>query len=67
MIFRFAANLDLNQVLSWNFVFAYLSASTVVYLIATLVAMRRAIGMAQAAVEAQCAVIGNVGIIPVRG
>lgn len=63
MIFRFTATVPLSQVLNWNFLLAYLSASIVVYMLATAVAMRRSIGMAQAAVEAQCSVIGNVGFL----
>lgn len=63
MIFRFTANLPLGDLLNWNFILAYLSASTVVYLLATFVAMRRGIRIAEAAVEAQCAVIGNVGFL----
>ena len=49
--------------LDWPFVFAYLSATSIVYIFATLIAMRRGVGVAEAAVEAQCAVIGNVGFL----
>ena len=65
MLFRFAANLSLGAVFSWGFVFAYLSASVVVYLLATGVALWRGAGLEEAAVEAQCAVIGNVGFLGV--
>ncbi|WP_425092866.1 AEC family transporter [Tropicimonas sp. S265A] len=63
MLFRFAANLSLSEILDWQFVWAYLWATGVVYLLATAVALVRKIGVEQAAVEAQCAVIGNVGFL----
>ncbi len=63
MLFRFSANLSLAAILDWPFVLAYLSASVVVYLLATVVALYRRLPMAEAAVEAQCAVIGNVGFL----
>ncbi len=63
MLFRFSANLSLDAILDWQFVLAYLSASTVVYLIAVRAARRRMVPMTEAAVEGQCAVIGNVGFL----
>ena len=63
MLFRFAANLSLADILDWQFVLAYLSASIVVYVFATVVALRRGVPVTEAAVEAQCAVIGNVGFL----
>jgi predicted permease len=63
MLFRFAANLSFDAIFDWPFVLAYLSGTTVVYLIATFVAMRRRLPVTQAAVEAQCAVVGNVGFL----
>lgn len=63
MLFRFSANLSLADILDWQFVFAYLSASALIYVFATFVALRRKLPMAEAAVEAQCAVIGNVGFL----
>lgn len=65
MLFRFAANLSLGEVFDWSFVFAYLSACVVVYLVATAVALWRGVTVEEAAVEAQCAVIGNVGFLGV--
>ncbi|MFB9149010.1 AEC family transporter [Roseovarius ramblicola] len=65
MLFRFSANLSLAEVLDWRLVAAYLSATFVVYLLATLVAMLRGLGVETAAIEAQCAVIGNVGFLGV--
>jgi predicted permease len=63
MLFRFSANLSLDAILDWQFVLAYLSATTVVYIIATRAAIRRMAPVTEAAVEAQCAVIGNVGFL----
>lgn len=63
MIFRFAATLELADVLDWTFVTAYLAANFTVYALATGVAMFRGVPVAEAAVEAQCAVIGNVGFL----
>lgn len=63
MLFRFSANLSLAAILDWPFVFAYLWGTLFVYLIATGVALLRKRGIEEAAVEAQCAVIGNVGFL----
>src|SRR6056297_161374 len=63
MLFRFSANLALEDILDWPFVLAYLSATGVVYVFATIVALRRGVPVTEAAVEAQCAVIGNVGFL----
>ncbi len=63
MLFRFSANLSLADILNWPFVFAYLAGTGAVYIVATIVAMRRGARVAEAAVEAQCAVIGNVGFL----
>jgi predicted permease len=63
MLFRFAANLSLADIFDWQFVGAYLSGCIVVYLLATLVAMIRKRPVTEAAFEAQCAIIGNVGFL----
>jgi predicted permease len=65
MLFRFSATLSFWEVLDWNIVAAYLGATVVVYLLATAVAFARGIGVEQAAIEAQCSVIGNVGFLGV--
>ncbi len=65
MLFRFAANLSLGEIFDWWFVAAYLWGCFVVYLIATAVAMLRRRPVAEAAFEAQCAVIGNTGFLGV--
>lgn len=63
MLLRFSANLPLEAILDWTLVQAYLWATMVTYLIATAVALLRGIGVEEAAVEAQCAAIGNVGFL----
>ncbi len=63
MLFRFSANLTLSEILDWTFVSAYLLGTTTIYSLATVVALLRKRGMREAAVEAQCAVIGNVGFL----
>lgn len=63
MLFRFSANLSMAEIFDWQFFWAYLSASMVIYIFATLVALRRRVPITEAAVEAQCAVIGNVGFL----
>jgi malonate transporter len=65
MLFKFASNLSLGEIYSTPFVLAYLSATTTVYLLAYAVALARKVTKAEAAVEAQCAVIGNTGFLGV--
>ncbi|WP_444667525.1 AEC family transporter [Cereibacter changlensis] len=63
MLFRFAANLSLDEIYSTPFVLAYLLGCGAVYALATLVARLRRVSVEEAAVEAQCAVIGNTGFL----
>jgi len=63
MLFRFAANLSFAELFNLTFMLAYLWGTTVVYLIATGVAFLRGLPTAEAAVEAQVAVIGNIGFL----
>ncbi len=65
MLFRFSANLSLGEVLDWRFVLAYLWGTAFVYGLATMVALLRRVSVEEAAIEAQCAVIGNVGFLGV--
>jgi len=65
MLFGFTANLSIAEIIDWTFINAYLSASLFVYLLVTLVAVIRKRPMAEAAFEAQCGVIGNVGFLGV--
>ena len=65
MLFRFAASLSVGEIFDLSFVLAYLSACGVVYALAFAVALIRRTGLAEAAIEAQCAVIGNTGFLGV--
>ncbi len=64
-LFRFSATLPLSALLRPDFIFAYLSASALVYGFALLVALGRKVPLEEAAIEAHCAVIGNVGFLGV--
>ncbi|MFW8594024.1 AEC family transporter [Cribrihabitans neustonicus] len=63
MIFRFAANLSFAEIFDPRLALGYLAGTLAVYLLATLVALLRRLDMQTAAVEAQCAAIGNVGFL----
>ncbi len=63
MLLRFSANLSLREIFDPSFVLAYLCGSGAVYLLATAVSLMRGLRAEEAAVEAQCAVIGNVGFL----
>ncbi len=63
MLFRFTATLELEAALDWTFMGAYLAATLVVYLVMTGLSYARGRTTAEVAVEAQCAVIGNVGFL----
>lgn len=63
MLFRFSASLNLGDVLSLDFVLAYLLATGLVYIVGFTFALLRRIPIEEAAVEAQCWAIGNVGFL----
>ncbi|MCB2134631.1 MAG: AEC family transporter [Rhodobacteraceae bacterium] len=65
MLFRFAANLSLSELFDLPFVLAYLTGSMTIYLLTMSVAFFRRVTLAEAAVEAQCSVIGNAGFLGV--
>jgi predicted permease len=65
MLFRFAANLSVAEIYSTRFVLAYLTGCFAVYALAAGVALARGVTLEEAAVEAQCAVIGNTGFLGV--
>ena len=65
MLFRFAATLSFEDIFDADFALAYLSACVVVYVLAMAVALARRIPLTEAAMEAQCAVIGNTGFLGV--
>ena len=63
MIFRFAANLSFAEIFDPRLILGYLAGTLAVYLLVTLIAALRGLDMPTAAVEAQCAAIGNVGFL----
>ena len=63
MIFRFAANLPMSEVFNGRLIAGYLWGTAFCYGIATGVAFLRKLDVQTAAVEAQCAAIGNVGFL----
>ncbi|WP_170574309.1 AEC family transporter [Ruegeria atlantica] len=63
MLFRFAATLPFAEIFNARLVAGYLLGTMAVYLLATLVAWLRGLDVPTAAVEAQCAAIGNVGFL----
>lgn len=63
MLFRFAATLPVSEIFDAQFAYAYLLGSLVVYLLVTLVAKARGLSVAEAAIEAQCGIIGNTGFL----
>lgn len=65
MLFRFSANLSLGDIFDWPFVLAYLSGTALLYALVTIIALVRGLRLEQAAFEAQCGVIGNVGFLGV--
>jgi predicted permease len=63
MIFRFAANLSFAEIFDARLIAGYLAGTLAAYLLTSLIAALRGLGVATAAVEAQCAAIGNVGFL----
>jgi predicted permease len=63
MLFRFAANLSFAEVFDLRFMAVYFWATGFVYLVVTIVAQLRRLPVAEGAIEAQCAVIGNIGFL----
>ncbi|RED13201.1 AEC family transporter [Pontivivens insulae] len=63
MIFNFTATLEFAQVANVPFLMAYLIPSLALWVVATIIAIARKQSAGVAAVEAQCAVIGNVGFL----
>lgn len=63
MLFRFSANLPFSDIFNGRLILGYLWGTAFVYGIATAVAFLRGLDVPSAAVEAQCAAIGNVGFL----
>ena len=65
MLFRFSANLSIAQIFDARLAAAYLWGTAFVYAIALAVAFLRGLNTETAAIEAQCAAIGNTGFLGV--
>ena len=65
MLFRFAAGLDLAALFDGRFVLAYLGGSLAVWMIGMAAARFRGLPLPEAAMEAQCCMIGNTGFLGV--
>lgn len=65
MLFRFAARLDLAALFDRSFVLAYLAGSFGLWLVGMAVARGRGLSLPEAAMEAQCCMIGNTGFLGV--
>jgi predicted permease len=65
MLFEFASNLSITQIFDAQFALAYLTGCSVAYAAALAVAMARRVSVPEAAIEAQCATIGNTGFLGV--
>lgn len=65
MLFRFAAGIDLTALFDPRFVLAYLIGSSLVWLIGLLAGRARGLPLPEAAMEAQCCMIGNTGFLGV--
>jgi predicted permease len=65
MLFRFAANLSLADIFDPAFAAAYLTGCFAIWGLAFAVALARRVSLPEAAIEAQCAVIGNTGFLGV--
>jgi len=63
MLFRFAATLPFAEIFNGRLVVGYLLGTVAVYALASCVAWARGLDIPTAAVEAQCAAIGNVGFL----
>jgi malonate transporter and related proteins len=63
MLFRFSATLPFGDVFNGRLIAGYLWGTAFVYGIATIVGIWRKLDVSTTAIEAQCAVIGNVGFL----
>ena len=65
MLFGFAANLSLSELLNFRAAAAYLWACSVLYVLVMAIALLRRNTLDTAVIEAHCAVIGNTGFLGV--
>jgi Predicted permeases len=61
MLFKFSSNLDLADILEWEFMAAYVLGSLVLYSMTVMVAKVRGESFEISVIEAQSSVIGNMG------
>ena len=65
MLFRFSAELSLASIFDPTFAAAYLVGCVAIYALVFAVALLRRATLAEAAIEAQCGIIGNTGFLGV--
>ena len=65
MLFRFAAGIDLAALFDLRFALAYLIGSSLVWVAGFAIARARDLPVPEAAMEAQCCMIGNTGFLGV--
>ena len=65
MLFRFAARLDIGALFDTRFVLAYLLGSSALWIVGMIIARNRGLSVPEAAMEAQCCMIGNTGFLGV--
>lgn len=65
MLFRFAAGLDIAELYDPRFVAAYLTGCFAVWAVGIIAARARGLSLPEAAMEAQCCMIGNTGFLGV--
>jgi len=63
MLFRFSANLSFGDVFDPKWMLIYFTATAAAYVIFMGTALWRKVPVADAAIEAQCATIGNIGFL----
>ena len=63
MLFRFSSTLAVREVFDLDFGLAYVLGCLLIYGIVVVVALARRTGLAEAAIEGQCGVIGNNGFL----
>jgi predicted permease len=63
MLLRFSANASLGELWDWTFVLACFCGTALVWAVGLGVALARGQSLAEAAVEAQCCAIGNIGFL----
>ena len=63
MLFKFAAFVNLAEFLKWEIVFSYFLATGLIYFLGLMLSLYLSKSLSEAAVEAQCCAIGNVGFL----